>query len=163
MGTYAEGDRVRNTHYGYTGTVLQSIGIGRYLVGAEVGDGVTVKVEADAGYLVPVVPVERVPWDDQAWVDGRDETPAACTTTGCGRTRPRWTMTVIGNHLVCSPTFAMHCAVCGKPGEYLTHYTMDEHRHALCVVDGCGTEVPEGEAYCDEHKRELAGHPEHFA
>jgi hypothetical protein len=56
MQTYAEGDRVRNTYYGYTGTVLQAIGRGRYLVGAEVGEGVTVKVEAEAGNLVPVAP-----------------------------------------------------------------------------------------------------------
>jgi hypothetical protein len=105
----------------------------------------------------------RVPWDDPVWVASRDETPTVCATVGCGRTRPRWTMEVIGGKPVCAATFRMHCAVCCKPGEYLTHYTEDEHRHALCVVAGCGTEVPEREAYCDEHKRELAEHPEHFA
>lgn len=60
----------------------------------------------------------------------RDETPTVCTTVGCGRTRPRWTMTVIGGHPVCSPTFAMHCADCCEPGEMLTHYTMEEHQHS---------------------------------
>jgi hypothetical protein len=69
-----------------------------------------------------------------ATAEERDETFAVCTA--CGRTRPHWTMasrTVDGSQrFECSPKFALHCADCCKPGEYLTHYTYEEHEgHTL--------------------------------
>jgi hypothetical protein len=82
----------------------------------------------------------RLRWTETREDEERDETPTVCTTVGCGRTRPRWTMTVIGGHLVCSPTFRMHCAECCKPGESLTHYTEEEHRHGDAVLEHADAE-----------------------
>jgi hypothetical protein len=53
------GDRVRNTRYGYVGTVEKSIGRDRYLVHADKGEGVTTPVEADTGTLVPLTTCTR--------------------------------------------------------------------------------------------------------
>lgn len=55
------------------------------------------------------------------------ETPTVCAE--CGRTRPRWTMEAAPAGLVCSPKNAMHCGACCTPGEYLVHYTEEEHQH----------------------------------
>jgi hypothetical protein len=63
----------------------------------------------------------------------RDRTPTECQSEGCHRVRPRWTMarrvSASGDQWVCDPKLAMHCAVCCKPGESLTHYTEEEHQH----------------------------------
>jgi hypothetical protein len=69
----------------------------------------------------------------------RDETPTVCAE--CDRTRPRWTMNHVGGgSWVCAPTFAMHCGVCCKPGESLTHYTEEEHRHGDAVLEHADAE-----------------------
>jgi hypothetical protein len=69
----------------------------------------------------------------------RDETPTVCAA--CDRTRPRWTMNHVGGGAwVCAPTFRMHCGVCCQPGEYLTHYTEEEHRHGDDMLDHADAE-----------------------
>jgi hypothetical protein len=72
----------------------------------------------------------------------QDETPTVCAA--CDRTRPRWTMassiTDGKESFVCSPKFAMHCGVCCKPGESLTHYTEEEHRHGDALLDHADAE-----------------------
>lgn len=78
---------------------------------------------------------------DRARVPKQDETPTVCTAPECGRTRPRWTMEQVGGSWVCSPEHAMHCGACCAPGEYLTHYTEEEHRHGL-VCARCGRTRP---------------------
>jgi hypothetical protein len=72
----------------------------------------------------------------------RDETPTVCAAQDCGRTRPRWTMENVGGAWVCAPQFMMSCGGCCEPGQYLTHYTEEEHDHqadtVVCVR--CGRE-----------------------
>jgi hypothetical protein len=92
---------------------------------------------AENGYsLVQGQPTEPMDADD-VWAlvanqaaEGMDETPTVCAAAECGRTRPRWTMELVGGQWVCNPANAMHCGVCCKPGEYLTHYTEEEHQHS---------------------------------
>ncbi|MET8880548.1 hypothetical protein [Streptomyces rubiginosohelvolus] len=74
-----------------------------------------------------------------------DETPTVCASRECGRTRPRWTMELVGGAWSCSPQYAMNCGQCCAPGEYMVHYTEEEHAHqdaphANCVR--CGRDVP---------------------
>jgi hypothetical protein len=77
---------------------------------------------------------------DDLRAENRDETPTACAAADCGRTRPRWTMETVDGAFVCSPAFGMHCAVCCEPGEYLTHYTEEEHRHGDELLDHADAE-----------------------
>lgn len=92
--------------------------------------------------------------------EDRDETPTKCGARNCGRTRPRWTMAsriVAGyERFECSPKFAMHCGTCNPPGDYMTHYTAEDHHHQdhmdgwgeddrLCGL--CGDHHPEADMY----------------